>query len=276
MSEYSGNLLKMESELAADGMVHYRLPVGDTRVELVPDMHRPVTLHYNGEINCIACGRKTKKSYSQGHCFPCSQRLARCDLCIVRPEKCHYAQGTCREPEWGEANCMQTHYVYLSNTSGVKVGITRAGQIPTRWVDQGATQALPVFRVDTRYHAGLIEVILKNHVADRTDWRRMLKGDEAPLDLGAFRDGLLLEAADELARLQQGIGESAFAGVDDETVTALSFPVLRYPEKVKALNLDKQSQITGALQGIKGQYLIFDCGVLNVRKFAGYHVSLQV
>ena len=275
MTEYHGNLLKMESVLQADRQVNYRLPVGEYRVELHPNEERELSLHFSGNINCIACGRSTKKSYSQGHCFPCSQRLARCDLCIVRPEKCHYAMGSCREPEWGEANCMQTHFVYLANTSGVKVGITRAGQIPTRWIDQGATQALPIFQIDTRYHAGLIEVIMKNHVADRTDWRRMLKGDEVPLDLVDRREALLADTTNELQQLADRIGAAAFTRVEGEDITEIAYPVLHYPEKVKALNLDKQAEINGRLLGIKGQYLIFDCGVLNIRKFAGYHVTLS-
>lgn len=270
----SGNLAKMMNRLDEDGLAHYLLPVGEELLTLESLLGKPVSIKFNGQINCIACGRLTKKSYSQGYCFPCSQRLAECDICIVRPEKCHYDQGTCREPEWGEAHCMQTHFVYLANTSGLKVGITRASQIPTRWIDQGATQALPAFRVNTRYHAGLVEVLFKQHVADRTDWRRMLKGSNNDLDLVDLRDSLFAETERELAELKEKVGEGAIVRLHDEPVTVLDYPVMIYPVTVTALNLDKTPDVQGTLQGIKGQYLILDKGVLNIRKYSGYYVEI--
>lgn len=175
----SGNLEKMRATLG--DTMEYSLPIGEERLALNPLIGKSLQITAEGTINCIACGRKTKKSYSQGHCYPCSQRLASCDLCIMKPETCHYDKGTCREPQWGEAHCMQPHFVYLSNTSGVKVGITRQTQIPTRWIDQGATQALPIFKVQTRLQSGLVEVMCKTHVADRTDHRGHSAGDQGPV-----------------------------------------------------------------------------------------------
>jgi hypothetical protein len=192
----------------------------------------------------------------------------------MRPETCHYAAGTCREPEWGEQFCMQDHIVYLANSSGVKVGITRINQVPTRWIDQGATQALPIFRVKTRLQSGLVEVIFKNHVSDRTDWRKMLKGEAEPLDLLEIRQTLMMACADEITALQEQFGPEAITALDNETILDIRYPVEQYPEKVKSLNFDKTPEITGTLKGIKGQYLILDTGVLNMRKFTGYHVSL--
>lgn len=267
-----GNLEKMVATLG--DTVEYSLPVGEQQLALNPLIGKTLQIRYDGTINCMACGRVTKKSYCQGHCYPCSKRLARCDLCIMKPETCHYAEGTCREPEWGEANCMQPHYVYLSNTSGVKVGITRHSQVPTRWIDQGATAALPIFRVETRLQSGLVEVACKAHVADRTDWRRMLKGEGEVLDLMAVRDQLLEQCGDELARLRERFGAQAIELLPDAEVVNLRYPVQQYPEKVTALNLDKTPEISGTLLGIKGQYLIFDSGVLNVRKFGGYRVAV--
>jgi hypothetical protein len=269
-----GNLDKMVGTLAQT--VEYALPLGDELLPLQPLLGKPIRISHNGTINCRACGRKTNKSYSQGHCYPCSQRLASCDLCIMKPETCHFERGTCREPQWGEDHCMQPHYVYLSHTSGLKVGITRHTQIPTRWIDQGATEALPIFRVSTRYQSGLIEVMCKNHVADRTDWRRMLKGDGAPVDLRAKRDELMQLCQAELTELGECFGEEAVQPLPDADVITLRYPVKQYPQKVTALNLDKTPDIEGTLLGIKGQYLILDKGVLNVRKFSGYHVHLQV
>ena len=140
-----GQLRKMVTEHAEP--VNYEMPLGESRVPMNPLVGQRLVLEYLGKINCLHCGRKTNKSFNQGYCYPCFTRLAQCDSCIVSPEKCHYAAGTCREPEWGEANCMIDHVVYLANTSGLKIGITRNTQVPTRWMDQGAIQSLPIFRV---------------------------------------------------------------------------------------------------------------------------------
>jgi len=192
----------------------------------------------------------------------------------MKPETCHYDAGTCREPEWGESFCMQDHIVYLANSSGVKVGITRVNQMPTRWIDQGAIQALPIFRVKTRYQSGLVEVMFKSHVSDRTDWRKMLKGFNEPVDLIAKRDELLTLCQDELSVLQQRFGEQAITPLLDDQALEITYPVQSYPEKVKSHNFDKTPEISGVLQGIKGQYLLLDTGVLNIRKFSGYHITM--
>ena len=126
-------------------VVDYRMVFGDVEVPLNQYLGSTLQLSFDGVINCIHCDRKTNKSFNQGYCYPCFKRLAQCDSCIVSPEKCHYHEGTCREPEWGETHCMIDHIVYLANTSGIKVGITRGTQVPTRWMDQGATQAKPIF-----------------------------------------------------------------------------------------------------------------------------------
>lgn len=272
--QISGGVAKMVTELGET--VQYRLPLGEARVGLNDYLGQPLTLRHEGSIHCVACGRATKKSYSQGHCFPCSQRLASCDLCIMKPESCHYAAGTCREPAWGEANCMTEHYVYLANTSGLKVGITRASQVPTRWMDQGATQALPIFRVATRRLSGLVEVVCKQHVADRTDWRAMLKGDGERLELTTLRDELLALCEPELQALHEAEGEGALEPLPQAAEVGIHYPVTAYPKKITALNLDKTPQVEGVLQGIKGQYLILDSGVLNIRKYGGYDVTLEL
>ena len=277
MSELRGNVRKMVTAAAGeDSTLHpaYTLPLGEQRLELNGLIGRELQLRFDGTINCVACGRETRKSFNQGYCFPCVRRLPECDICIVSPEKCHYDAGTCRDPHWAEDHCMQPHYVYLSNTSGVKVGITRGSQIPTRWIDQGATQALPIFAVRTRHQSGLLEALLKQHVADRTDWRRMLRGRPEAVDLAARRDELLATCAEGLEELRERFG----ADIEplDESMVHLDYPVEAYPEKVKSLNFDKTPEVAGTLQGIKGQYLIFDTGVLNVRKFGGYHLEVRV
>jgi len=269
-----GHIRKMRVE---DGdPVVYTLPVGDALVPLNPHLGDSIRIRHTGSINCIACGRRTNKSFNQGHCFACFRSLASCDGCIVRPERCHYHEGTCREPAWGEAHCMRPHVVYLANSSGVKVGITREPQVPTRWIDQGAIQALPIARVASRRLSGLMEVAFKEHVADRTDWRRMLKGDPEKVDLSARRDELLERCGEALASVTDAYDTQTPEYIMHADCCAFHYPVLEYPTKVTAINLDKTPQAEGTLLGIKGQYLILDSGVLNVRKYGGYEIELRV
>lgn len=270
-----GHLAKMRTELGSDATTsnQYWLPLDESEVHLNPLIGQPIRLVYQGEIHCQHCGRLSKKSFSQGYCYPCFRKLPQCDSCIMSPEKCHFDQGTCRDGDWGQRFCMTDHIVYLANSSGIKVGITRATQIPTRWIDQGAIQALPIFRVDTRYRSGLVEVLYKSHVADKTNWRAMLKGQVEPVNLIAERDRLLAETQAQVAELQQQYGLQSIQPLSDSEVTELHYPVQNYPTKVTSLNLDKTPVVEGLLQGIKGQYLILDSGVINIRKFGAYRVE---
>lgn len=271
--DVTGRLRKMPAE--AGEPVAYTIAVGDTRIPLNELIGKPLRFDFNGIIRCIHCDRTTKKSFSQGFCYPCFRKLAACDSCIMSPEKCHYHLGTCREPEWGETHCMVEHVVYLANSSGLKVGITRASQVPTRWIDQGAVDAIPMVRVATRYIAGLVEVACKAHVADRTNWRAMLKGDVPTLSLDDERRRILGLIAGDLEVLREAHGQESIREVDEQGL-ALSYPVEVWPEKIKAHNLDKTPEVEGVLEGIKGQYLILDTGVINIRKFTGYEVRFRV
>jgi len=271
--DVTGRLRKMPVE-AADP-VAYTIKVGDTRLPLNDLIGHPVQIDFDGVIRCIHCDRMTKKSFSQGYCYPCFRKLAECDSCIVSPEKCHYNEGTCRDPKWGETHCMTEHVVYLANSSGLKVGITRASQVPTRWIDQGAVAAIPMLRVATRQLAGLAEVACKQYVADRTNWRAMLKGETPELDLVAERAAMLEKIQPELAALREVHGEDALRAVDEPGLS-LSYPVQVWPDKIKTHNLDKTPSVSGVLQGIKGQYLILDTGVINIRKYTAYEVRFQV
>lgn len=217
-----------------------------------------------------------KKSYSQGYCYVCMTKLARCDTCMMSPEKCHFHLGTCREPEWAEQFCMSDHIVYLANSSGLKVGITRVSQMPTRWIDQGAIQALPILRVSSRKLSGLVEVVFKDVTADKTNWRKMLKNDVEIIDLIKERQtlfSLVQPALDDLI-LQYGL--NAIQLLEDAQPLLFEYPVLEYPSKVSSFNLDKNPLIEGKLMGIKGQYLIFDKGVINLRKYTSYNLSIEL
>lgn len=271
-TQITGTLKKMRAEL--DSPIRYQLPVGEEAIDLNPLIGKSLTLTFSGNIFCSNCGKKTKKSYSQGHCFVCMRKLASCDMCIMKPETCHFDQGTCREPSWGEENCMIPHYVYLANTTAIKVGITRHTQIPTRWIDQGATQALPIFKVSTRHQSGLLEVALAEFIADKTNWRNMLKGSGEAIDLKAKAAELIAEIKPKLTELIELFGATAITELNED-VLELDFPVSEYPTKISSFNFDKEPTVTGVLQGIKGQYLIFDTGVINIRKFTSYEVNIH-
>lgn len=268
-----GALDKMSARL--ESPVQYAFRLGDTQVPVNPLIGRTVRLEYLGEIFCSHCSRKTKKSFAQGYCYPCFTKLAQCDSCIMSPEKCHFEEGSCRDPEWGERFCMTDHVVYLANSSGVKVGITRATQVPTRWIDQGARQALPIMRVATRQQSGFVEDLLRSQVADRTNWRALLKGEAEPLDLIAIRERIFDACAEGIVALQQRFGLQAIQPVMDMQPLEISYPVEAYLPKITSFDLDKTPVVEGTLQGIKGQYLIFDTGVINVRKFTAYQLAIS-
>jgi len=255
--------------------IEYYLPIGDQEIALNPLIGQSLHLKFSNQIQCLYCEKKTRKSYQQGYCFPCAQKLARCDLCIVRPEKCHYRLGTCREPEWGLKNCFIPHIVYLANTSGLKVGITRETQIPTRWIDQGASQALPLFRVNDRYQSGLIETQLKQWMNDKTDWRKMLAGVGDQRELAIDRDQILQKFfADTGTVLDLNLKNVHILEVAESV--QIQYPVLSYPSKVKSINVEKQPEIKSVLIGIKGQYLLFEEGVLNIRNCGGHSLSITL
>lgn len=254
--------------------VSYTLGLGEHSLNLNELVGKRIKLHYQGKITCCHCGRNTRKSFSQGYCYPCFTKLAACDSCIMSPEKCHFSAGTCREPEWALKHCMTPHIVYLANSSGLKVGITRETQVPTRWIDQGATEAIPVFRVSNRLLSGLVEVAFKAHVADRTNWRAMLKGQALEIDLMQERDRLLDLVCDDINKIRDDYPEESIVLVDAQSKTLMQYPVEVWPQKVVSLNFDKTPEVEGQLMGIKGQYLILDSGCINIRKFGSYHVEL--
>ena len=265
MTTVKGNVVKMQSRLA--DVVHYTLPIGQQLIPMNPLVGHPIKIHFTGEINDIYDGQPIKKSYGQGYSYRNFRSLARCDYCIVQPEKCHFHHGTCREPQWGEQHCLTPHVVYLSLTSSAKVGVTRHTQIPTRWIDQGAVKAIPLVRVNERLNAGLIEVELKSAFEDKTNWRKMLTNDYEPQDLAELREmafGAFADLFDDHCAEEIEAGE-----------TSITYPVKKYPTTIRSLNAEKNPLIQEVLYGIKGQYLIFEQSVLNMRNHQGYFIELS-
>ena len=269
-----GPLRKMKTRLREP--VDYQMLFGNQKVAANSLIESQLRLTFLNKITCVSCGRDTNKSFNQGYCYPCFQSKAACDRCIMSPEMCHFAEGTCREPQWAQRNCNIDHFVYLANSSGLKVGITRFSQVPTRWIDQGASQALPIFKVSTRHQSGLLEVIFKEHVSDKTSWQRMLKGPADPLDMSTRRDELIASVEEKMSEFSARFGSTQVEALPRAEMVELKYPVKEYPAKVKSLSFDKTATVEGTLLGIKGQYLILDTGVINLRKFGGYHVRLEV
>lgn len=272
MEKLLGILHKMKTELSVP--VDYELCLGDRRLHLNTFLNKTISLEVTGNIFCIQCGRKTPKSFQQGFCFPCLRRLQECHLCIIHPERCLVETGSCDPNDWAHRHCHEPHVVYLANASGIKVGITREKNIPSRWIDQGAVQALPLFKTTQRALAGKVEVAFKSYVADKTNWREMLKNHAKYIDLISLRDELLKQARQDLLLLhKQYPGE--ITPLTQSEVRRIEYPVLEYPTKITSLSFEKTPHIRGKLLGIKGQYLIFDSGVINVRKYGAYEVYFR-
>src|SRR5690554_6834736 len=272
--EIKGELRKMLVELDENNLVQYQMlfhnkETGEHQtLSLNEFLGKTITLNFQGDIFCKSCGVKTKTSYNQGFCYNCFINSPESAECIIRPELCRAHLGEGRDIEWEERNHNQPHFVYLAATDVVKVGVTRSTQIPTRWIDQGASEAIILAETPNRYLAGVIEVALKSEFTDKTNWRKMLLNhiDES-IDLEEIKWRL-----EEL--LPSDIVEY-FSEEDD--VTTIDYPVLEYPIKITSLNLDKSPEIKGRLLGIKGQYFLLDSGrVINIRRHTSYKVKFQI
>ena len=260
-----GQSRKMTTELGEP--IRYSMRLGDESVELNEFIGRDIQLTHMGKITCIECGRTTKKPFAQGFCFPCMRNSPMNSECIIRPELCRGHLGEGRDIEWELEHHVREHIVYLAVSSDIKVGVTRGDQLPTRWIDQGASSARVIARTPHRCAAGEVEVALKEAFTDRTSWQKMLKNDvlEAPD----------WEAALELARATTPESHRQYL-VEDAEVLSLNYPVQAYPTKVKSQSFDKAPLITGQLLGIKGQYLLLDENrVLNIRKHNGYELCFE-
>lgn len=269
---WTGTLTKMRVEAAEPVAYHVRDGWYDAsergpELSVNPLLGRRMELRFTGDIHCVYCGRAVKKTFNQGFCYPCSQARAEADICIVKPELCHHGDpgDPCRDEAFAQSQCFQPHVLYVSLTSGTKVGITRRPNVPSRWIDQGAVQAIPLAVLPSRREVGLVEAELAATHNDKTHWMRMLKGEVPDVDLPA-------EAAAVTADLET-MGVTPLPPAE-RVLHAFTYPVLRYPAKVKSYNLDKVPTAGGELHGVKGQYLIFDAGVINLRKYTGYKVEI--
>ncbi len=262
---HTGPIIKMRTELHSP--IQYELPIGEDLLPMNQFIGKYVRFKWLKEILCIRCERKTNKSFAQGFCYPCFINSPETSECILRPELCEAQQGIARDMDWAEKHCLLPHFVYLAVSSGIKVGVTRSTQIPTRWIDQGASFAIKFAETPNRHLAGVIEVAMKEFISDRTAWQRMLKNQILEdIDLYDKKSELIEKLNPQLQQFES----------DDEEIIELSYPVLEFPQKVKSIGFDKHNIIEGRIMGIKGQYLIFDDNtVLNIRKHNGYVLEID-
>lgn len=262
---YEGVLTKMQTEFS--NPIQYYLVFADSFLNVNQLLGKPIEINFVG-YQCLNCGKK-KKIFRQGFCYDCFMSSAAAGDWIMKPElSTAHLDIEDRDLEYEKRVQLQPHIVYLALSSEVKVGVTRGTQVPTRWIDQGAVQAIPVVEVPNRYLAGITEVALKNHYSDKTNWQKMLKNEVPQVDLlkekASLKDLIPKEVED-------------YFHVEKEDLFEIHYPVTNYPTKVTSLNLDKSPNYSGKLMGIKGQYLIFEDGtVFNVRTFEGYVVKIDV
>ena len=262
--QYTGVLKKMNTELL--DTVQYYLDMKTDFINVNQLLNKTIEMSFV-TYECLSCGLE-KEIYRQGFCRSCFFETPSAGDWIMRPElsKAHLGEED-RDLEYEKKVQLQPHIVYLANSSNVKVGVTRKTQVPTRWIDQGAHEAIEIVEVPNRYLAGITEVALKEHVADKTNWRKMLKNDIEDEDLTKWQE-----------RLKSFIPEEAKEYfIENNKETEIKFPVEQYPEKPKSLNIKKEGSYTGKLVGIKGQYFIFeDNTVFNVRANEGLVVNIKV
>jgi len=261
-----GNILKMRTELAAP--VKYTLPIGANQIDMNALIGKEIRMNFTGQINCISCGKRTKTSFSQGFCYNCLQTAPEASESVIRPELSKTQFGIARDLEWGQKHDLIDHFVYLAVSSQVKVGVTRHHQIPTRWIDQGASSAIKLAKTPNRHIAGVIEVFLKKHFTDKTNWRAMLKNEVAQgVDLLQEKEKVIGLLPAELQK---------YIDVNNEVAT-IEYPVEQFPTKITSVGFDKLPEIEGILLGIKGQYLLLnDNRVLNMRKHNGYFLRVEM
>ena len=261
---YEGVLTKMRTEIT--DVVQYYLVWENDFINMNQMLGKKMSINFL-RYQCLNCGLE-KKIYRQGFCYDCFSAIPQAGDWVISPEKSRaHLDEEDRDLEYEKRAQLQPHVVYLANSSDVKVGVTRKTQIPTRWIDQGAHEAIEIVEVPNRYLAGITEVALKDHVSDKTNWRKMLTNDITDLNLEEERE-----------KLKDFIPEEAKEYyIANNKETEIKFPVQQFPEKVKSLNLVKNPFYEGVLKGIKGQYLIFEDGtVFNIRSNEGLVVEMKV
>jgi len=257
-------LRKMDTE--AYEPVQYFLDLKDDFLKMNDVLGHKLALRHTG-YECKICG-SDEPIYRMGMCKKCFFESPYAGEWIVHPElsTAHLGRED-RDLEVEKSIQLQPHYVYLAYTSDVKVGVTRQEQVPARWIDQGACEALVVMELPNRYLAGITEVALKRHVADKTRWRKMLQRQDCEGNLTAIWNTLQPHVPAETRPYILAVPQRF----------RFTYPVRSIPSSIKTLQLAQTPRYEGILTGIKGQYWIFEDGtVFNVRRHEGFRVELTI
>lgn len=262
---YEGVLTKMQTEIGET--IQYYLVFENSFLHMNQLLDTEIEINFVG-YQCLNCNKK-KKIFRQGFCYDCFYSSPAVGDWIMKPElSTAHLDIADRDLDYEQKVQLQPHITYLALSSEIKVGVTRKTQVPTRWIDQGATQAIAIVEVPNRYLAGITEVALKDYYADKTNWRKMLQNTTDSFDL-------IKEKAKVESLIPVEVKDYFYAQKND--LYKLHYPVLHYPTKVTSLNLDKTPSFRGKLIGIKGQYLMFENGtVFNIRGSEGYVVNINV
>lgn len=263
--QYEGVLTKMQTEPGSP--IQYYLVFENSFLNMNQLLGKDFEINFQG-FKCLNCSKK-KKIYRMGFCYDCFYNIPEAGDWIMRPELSTAHLGVAdRDLVFEQKVQLQPHVVYVAASSDMKVGVTRKTQVPTRWIDQGASFAAPIIEVPNRYLAGITEVALKNHFSDKINWKKMLVNDIPPIDLLVRRKEMRELLPDEVRQ---------YFETTEEKLYTLEYPVLEYPKKISSLNLNTTPLYSGKLTGIKGQYLIFEDGtVFNVRAYEGFEVLINV
>ena len=259
-------LKKMDTELK--DVVLYTLEIHGKSHDMNSYIGQQIKINWSGEVICH-CGKSMRTFYrNSGYCYKCYWESPKASQSIFRPELCTAHLGIEeRDLEWERKFQIAPHYVYLANSSGIKVGITRGTQGIIRWMDQGASQAVLFAETPNRRFSGDIEVILKRFVADKTNWRKMLSGDPDWLDLVKIKEDLIKHVPFEFKKYI----------LTNNVVSEIRYPVKRFPKKIRSIKLERTPKLEGRLLGIKGQYLLLDEDrVFNIRSHEGFVTEFSV
>ena len=262
---FNGVLKKMITEY--DEKVNYFLDMGSDFILFKNLFQRNITIEFKG-YSCLNC-KSDQEIFRQGFCKKCFFNTPLAGEWIMKPElsKAHLGIED-RNLEYEKKIQLQPHIVYFAISSHIKVGVTRKSQLITRWIDQGADRALAIFEFPNRYLAGTCEVILKKSFSDKTNWRKMLSS--------VSDQSLNFSEAEEFVDNNTKEGFKAYS-LQPRIYKEINFPVIKYPDKIKSLNLKRSMYYSGKLKGIKGQYLIFeDSTVFNIRSNEGLRVEIDI
>ena len=261
---FSGVLKKMVS--IHDNPVRYIMDFDDDLVFLNQIIGKKIKIHKTGYC-CLSC-YENLQIFANVFCKKCFFESPMAGDWVMKPElsKAHLEIED-RDISYEKKVQLQNHIVYLSKTSGIKVGVTRSNSMTTRWIDQGAIEAVVLIEVPNRYLAGLAEVKLKEKFSDKTNWRRMLTSNIEEEDITNNKKMALDSLGSEFEE---------FFKTDSE-VLKFNYQIDKSIDSVKSISLKKSDDIEGILVGVKGQYLIFDdSSVFNVRSNEGYVVDISI